>query len=76
MAQTAGWETQMGADINWGGDDETLIFNDVDTGTWTVHGVKLNWKSGKKDLFDRGVYNVYLVDMERFVTIFLRVRVL
>ena len=58
VAQTAGWETQMGANVNWGGDDDTLLFNDVDTDSWTVHGIKLNWKSGKKDLFDKGVYHV------------------
>ena len=58
VATTAGWESQMGANINWGADDETLIFNDVNTREWTVHGVKLSWKSGKRELFERGVYHV------------------
>ena len=58
VASTAGWETQMGANINWGADDDTLIFNDVNTNDWTVFGVKLNWKSGKKECFDKGVYHV------------------
>ena len=58
VATTAGWESQMGANINWGPDDDTLLFNDVDTQSWTVHGVKLSWKSGKRDCFERGVYHV------------------
>ena len=58
VATTAGWETQMGTNINWGGDDDTLLFNDVDASDWTVHGVKLDWKSGKAELFGKGVYHV------------------
>ena len=58
VANTSGWEPQMGANINWGADDETLLFNDVDVSDWTVHGVKLAWKSGKADWFERGVYHV------------------
>lgn len=58
VATTAGWESQMGANLNWGSDDSTLIFNDVDTSDWSVHGVKLNWKSGSKSFFDKGVYHV------------------
>ena len=58
VATTFGWELQMGANINWGGNDDTLVFNDVNTDDWSVHGVKLDWKSGKKELFDKGVYHV------------------
>ena len=31
VAETCGWEPQMGANINWGGSDHELFFNDVDT---------------------------------------------
>ena len=31
IAETKGWETQMGANINWGSEDTELYFNDVDT---------------------------------------------
>ncbi len=58
VATTAGWETQMGANLNWGSDDDTLIFNDVDTANWQVHGVKLNWKTGRRQTFAKGVYHV------------------
>ena len=39
---TRGWEAQMGANINWGKDDRTLLFNDVDAQTWKPFGVKLD----------------------------------
>lgn len=58
VATTAGWESQMGANINWGSDDETLIFNDVDTESWQVRGVKLQWRTGRAEYFDKGVYHV------------------
>lgn len=58
VATSAGWESQIGANINWGSDDSTLIFNDVETSTWTPHGVKLNWRTGKTERFDHGVYHV------------------
>lgn len=56
--ETAGWEPQMGANINWGADDETLVFNDVDTDSWKVFGVRLNPHSGDRGYFDKGVYHL------------------
>lgn len=53
-----GWESQMGANLQWGKDDETLIFNDVDMKSWEPRCVKLNWRSGRKELFDGFVYQV------------------
>lgn len=44
--ETAGWEYQMGANINWGASDSELIFNDVDTETWQPFGVVLDPLSG------------------------------
>lgn len=56
VAETRGWEAQMGANLQWGGDDETLLFNDVDTATWTPHGVILNPHTGEQRTFPGGLY--------------------
>lgn len=47
----------MGANINWGGSDEALFFNDVDTSTWTPFAWKLSPQTGKKDRMDGTVYH-------------------
>lgn len=57
VAETAGWEPQMGANINWGGDDETLFFNDVDTTHWKPLTVCLNPHTGERSTFGRGLYH-------------------
>ena len=58
VAQTAGWDTQVGAGINWGQSDDELIFNDADTQTWMPVTVKLNPHTGRGERFGRGVYHV------------------
>lgn len=47
VAQSRGWEMQLGANIQWGLTDKELYFNDVDTTTWTGFAVQLNPKTGK-----------------------------
>jgi hypothetical protein len=42
VAETRGWDTQLGAQVQWGSDDHSLFFNDLDVKTWTPYGVKLN----------------------------------
>lgn len=54
---TCGWEFQMGANLQWGADDETLLFNDVDSDTWAACGVRLAWRSGERTTFPRGIYH-------------------
>ena len=54
---TRGWEFQMGANLQWGTDDETLLYNDVDTAGWTAHGVRLSWRTGEARSFPRGIYH-------------------
>jgi hypothetical protein len=54
--QTAGWEAQLGANINWGADDHTLLFNDVDTTTWEPMLVKLDPLTGGSRLTPGGIY--------------------
>ena len=55
VATTAGWEPQMGCNLNWAG-DRTLVFNDVDTTTWTPMLVKLEVESGRITRWPGGVY--------------------
>lgn len=58
VAESAGWEPQMGANIGWGESDDDLFFNDVDIQTWEVYAVKFNFKTGEKFKMDRSVYHV------------------
>ena len=58
VAETRGWEFQMGANINWGSSDDILLYSDVDTSTWKPHCVKLNLKTGERKTFGRGIYHV------------------
>ena len=41
VAETRGWEPQMGANVNWGGSDDELFYNDVDPETW----IPFAWKA-------------------------------
>lgn len=55
--ETAGWEYQLGANINWGGSDHQLIFNDVDTSCWQPHAVVLDPLTGDWRKLDGTVYH-------------------
>ena len=39
VAETHGWDTQLGAQTQWGADDSQLFFNDLDTRSWQPFGV-------------------------------------
>ena len=56
--ETAGWEYQMGANVNWGSADSELIFNDVDTASWQPYGVVLDPLTGEWRKLDHTVYHV------------------
>lgn len=56
LATTAGWEPQMGANLNWGRGDETLFFNDLDTNTWQPFAWRVNPQTGEKQRIGNGVY--------------------
>ncbi|WP_114579286.1 hypothetical protein [Saliphagus sp. LR7] len=58
IAETAGWDTQMGAHVQWGGDDAHLFFNDLDTTTWEPHGVMVNLRTNERTVLDGTVYHV------------------
>ncbi|MBN2713514.1 MAG: hypothetical protein JXR97_13925, partial [Planctomycetes bacterium] len=57
VAETCGWEPQMGANLNWGASDNELFFNDVDTSSWTPFAWKLDFLSGSKDRMEGTVYH-------------------
>ena len=54
---TAGWEPQMGANLNWGATDQQLYFNDVDTETWEAFAWQLDVVTGKKHKMEGTVYH-------------------
>ncbi|MFH5184292.1 hypothetical protein ACHHV8_17520 [Paenibacillus sp. TAB 01] len=58
VAVTYGWETQLGANINWGPDDTALYFNDVDTATWEPFCVKLNPLTGEQRRLEGSIYRI------------------
>ncbi len=58
VANTRGWDTQLGAHVQWGVDDNQLFFNDVDVKTWQAFGVKMNPFSGATTKLDGPVYMV------------------
>jgi hypothetical protein len=58
IAQTAGWDTQLGAQVQWGRDDTELYYNDVDVSTWKAYGIKLNPQSGASMALEGSVYMI------------------
>ncbi|MGH8542664.1 MAG: TolB family protein [Gammaproteobacteria bacterium] len=58
VAETRGWETQLGANIQWGADDTQLFFNEVEPSTWEPHGVRLNPQSGDRKRLNGCIYKV------------------
>ncbi len=57
VAETCGWEPQMGANINWGGSDHELFFNDVNTETWHPFAWKLDPLTGKRQPMEGTLYH-------------------
>ncbi len=58
IAKTKGWQHQMGANINWGENDEVLIYNDVDMHSKKVFAVKINPFTGEKTNLSHDIYHV------------------
>lgn len=56
VAQTRGWEPQMGANVNWAGDG-VLVFNDVEPGEWEPFAVRLDLETGEKTRLGGTVYH-------------------
>ncbi|MCC5829210.1 MAG: hypothetical protein JJU36_07155 [Phycisphaeraceae bacterium] len=57
VAETRGWEFQMGCNLNWAG-DRVLVFNDVDTAAWRPVVVRLDLESDQSQRWPGGVYQV------------------
>lgn len=57
VATTRGWDTQLGAQVQWGADDEELFFNDVDE-SWKPFGVKMDPLTGDRRQLAGSVYMV------------------
>ena len=58
IAKTAGWDTQLGAQVQWGDTDKDLFYNDVDLRAWRPYGVKMDPVSGHKIKLGYTVYAV------------------
>ena len=58
VAESRGWETQMGANVQWGATDADLFFNDVDPRTWTPFAVQLNPATGISRRLEGTVFTV------------------
>jgi hypothetical protein len=57
VAESCGWEHQMGANINWGKDDHQLFFNDVDTKTWQPFAWKYDVITDEKMKMEGPLYH-------------------
>jgi hypothetical protein len=58
VAETRGADTQLGAHVQWGADDHSLYFNDVDTSAWRPFGVRLDPTTGERRALAGTVYSV------------------
>jgi len=58
VAETRGWDTQLGAQAQWGADDTELFFNDMAPATWRPFGVRLDPLTGRWSKLDGTVYMV------------------
>jgi hypothetical protein len=58
VAETRGWDTQLGAQAQWGASDDGLFFNDIDTRQWTPFGVRMNIDNGDVRHLEGTVYHV------------------
>lgn len=58
VAQTRGWEVQLGAHVQWGRSDRQLFFSDVDTTRWKAQTVLLDPVSGKRRVLDGPLFTV------------------
>ncbi|RDC61592.1 hypothetical protein [Adhaeribacter pallidiroseus] len=58
VAQSRGWEMQLGANVQWGSSDKELYFNDVDTTNWKAFAVQLNPLTGQAKRMSNTVFMV------------------
>src|SRR5690606_512565 len=58
VATTAAWDTQLGAQVQWGGNDSELCYNDLDQSAWRPRGVIHDPVSGSVRTVDGPIYHV------------------
>lgn len=58
VAESRGWDTQLGAQVQWGADDTQLFFNDMDCDNWRPFGVILNPLTGTRRNLEGTIYMV------------------
>ncbi|MEE2752970.1 MAG: hypothetical protein VX910_03230 [Candidatus Latescibacterota bacterium] len=56
IAESRGFDTQLGAQVQWGVDDAQLFFNDIDCEEWRPFGVLLDPLSGDRRELSGTVY--------------------
>ncbi len=56
IATTAGWDTQLGAQAQWGVLDQDLFYADVNVEDWTVVTVKHNIFTGERQILNGPLY--------------------
>lgn len=55
---TSAWDTQVGAQVQWGADDHALFFNQMDEAEWRAYGFCVDIASGAERRFGTTVYHV------------------
>ncbi|MCX7425264.1 MAG: hypothetical protein NTW96_06520 [Planctomycetia bacterium] len=58
LAKTKGFDSQLGAQAQWGATDNELFFNDLDTKQWRAFGVRMDPISGERRNLDGPVFEV------------------
>ncbi|MDM8516497.1 hypothetical protein QUF76_09875 [Desulfobacterales bacterium HSG16] len=58
IAETSGWDTQTGAQVQWGRTDQELFYNDMDCRTWEPFGIRIDPETGEKNRLDGTVYMI------------------
>lgn len=58
IAESRGWEVQMGANVQWSPKDDTLFFNDVDTKTWQPFATMLHVDTGRTTKLNGTVFTI------------------
>lgn len=58
LAATRGFDTQLGAQAQWGATDNELFFNDLDLKTWRAFGVLMDPISGERRNLEGPVFEV------------------
>jgi hypothetical protein len=56
--ETRGWDTQLGAQTQWGASDRELLYNDVDGRDWRPYGVCFDSSTGSRRQLSGTIYHV------------------